>query len=81
MKKQEIIDEIEKHVKDYEVWTIGITDDPDRRKGEHDNPTVWYHWKADTEKIARDVEKHFLDLGMKGATGGGENPNYVYIFI
>jgi len=81
MDKQKIIDEIEKTVSIYSVWTIGITDDPKRRKEEHDNPSVWYHWKADTEKIARDVEKHFIDKDMKGATGGGENPNYVYIFI
>ena len=64
----------------YSYWTIGITDDPERRKGEHDNPRFWQHWKADGESIARNVEKYFLDGGMKGGTGGGENPTYVYVF-
>jgi len=81
MKKQEIIEAIEGIVASYSAWTIGVTDDPERRKTEHDSPKQWYHWRADTETIARDVEKHFLDKGMKGGTGGGENLNYVYIFL
>ncbi len=85
MKKSEIIQAIDKTVmrykpKKYSVWTIGITDDPKRRKGEHNNPKDWHQWKADTEAAAQAVEKHFLDRGMKGAPGGGESPNYVYIF-
>ena len=85
MKESEIVNAIEKRVKSaktkkYSIWTIGITDDPKRRKKEHDNPEYWMEWKADSEAIARKVEAHFLDKGMKGATGGGEHPNYVYIF-
>lgn len=85
MKESEIKSAIEQRVKStkskkYSIWTIGITDDPKRRKTEHDNPKYWMQWKADTEAIARKVEKHFLDKGMKGATGGGEHPNWVYIF-
>lgn len=85
MKEDEIKQEIVKKVNavrkgDYSIWTIGITDDPDRRKQEHGNPGAWRHWRADTETIARNVEKYFLEKGMKGAPGGGENPNYVYIF-
>ena len=64
----------------YSSWTIGITDDPARRRREHNNPKDWHDWGADTEAIARKVEKHFLDKGMKGDTGGGEHPNHVYIF-
>lgn len=64
----------------YSVWTIGITNDPDRRKTEHDNPKYWTQWTADNETIARNVEEHFLHKGMKGGSGGGENPTYVYIF-
>lgn len=85
MREDEIKRAIEKRVmsattKDYSIWTIGITDDPERRKKEHDNPKHWMQWKADTETIARNVEKYFLDKGMKGSTGGGEHPNHVYIF-
>ncbi len=84
MKKSEIIAAIEAKIGrlelNYVAWTIGITDDPQRRKGEHNNPALWDDWEADTETIARDVERHFLEKGMKGAPGGGENPNYVYVF-
>ena len=85
MKEDEIKQEIEgrvNHAKkvDYKIWTIGITDDPERRREEHNDPKYWKHWKADTETIARNVEKYFLDKGMKGDTGGGNTPNYVYIF-
>jgi len=81
MNESEIKKAIEGHVSTYSVWTIGITDDPERRKGEHGNPAVWYEWKADSEDIARNVEKYFIDKGMQGGGGGGDHPNYVYIFL
>jgi hypothetical protein len=37
-------------------------------------------WQADTEAIVRNVEKYFLDKGMKGDTGGGEHSTYIYSF-
>ena len=85
MRELEIKRAIERRVmstesKKYSIWTIGITDDPDRRKTEHGNPEYWMQWRTDTETITRHVEKYFLDKGMKGAPGGGEHPNYVYIF-
>lgn len=80
MNEAEIKAEIEKVVSTYNIWTIGITDDPERRRGEQGNPKYWHYWKADTEGIARSVEKYFLDKGMKGDVGGGKSPNYVYIF-
>ena len=80
MNKESIIRAIENKVQKYLDWTVGITDNPERRKDEHNNPKDWIHWWADSESIARDVEKHFLDKGMKGSSGGGNNPNYVYIF-
>jgi hypothetical protein len=71
---------IEKHVTLYSAWTIGVTDDPDRRKTEHGDPAAWMQWKADSEVAARNVEKYFLDKGMKGGGGGGGKADYVYIF-
>lgn len=64
----------------YSIWTIGVTDDPARRKTEHGNPQHWHQWNADTEIAARNVEKYFLDKGMKGAPGGAGRADYVYIF-
>ena len=97
MNAQYIADEINKKVKHigikdkpnlqlsekYGYWTIGITNDLDRRKGEHANTKNvehWRGWPADTENIARVVEKYFLDRGMNGGGGGGTSPNSVYIF-
>ena len=80
--ESQIIAEIESMVTYYYVaWTIGITDDLDRRKREHNNPFYWYQSDAITESSARKIEKYFLDKGMKGAPGGGISPSYVYVFM
>ena len=86
MKATEIIQEIDRKVgsTEYKIWTIGITEDPTQRKSQHDNEgkdiKYWQDWKADNETIARSVEEYFLKKGMKGGTGGGEHPTYVYVF-
>ena len=81
MSEQEIKNEIEGCIKgNYSAWTIGVTDDLERRKGEHNNPQYWHQWDAATESIARRIETYFLDKGCKGAGGGRGNANYVYIF-
>ncbi len=72
---------IESRVTHYSVWTIGVTDDPNRRKTEHGNLGTWFQWDADTQDAARNVEAYFLAEGMKGGTGGGGGADYVYIFI
>lgn len=64
----------------YSIWTVGVTDDPKRRKTEHGDPVYWKQWNADSETAARNVETHFLDKGMKGSGGGGGKADYVYIF-
>lgn len=64
----------------YSTWTMGVTDQPTTRKSQHGDPISWHQWNADTEKTARDVESHFIDLGMKGGEGGRGNADYVYIF-
>ena len=80
MNKSEIIEAIENFVSNYLACTIGITDDPERRRSKHGNPMYWHEWKTDTETIARNVEKHFLYKGMKGGGGGGDHPTFVYMF-
>jgi len=82
MTERELIQAIEaaRHAYSYGLWTIGITDNAERRRAEHSNPGLWKHWRADSETIARSVERYFLAKGMKGDTGGGLSPNYVYIF-
>ena len=71
---------IEKIVRNYSAWTIGVTDNPEWRRIQHGNPSIWHQWDADTETIARNIETYFIAKGMKGGTGGGGRADYVYIF-
>lgn len=79
-KAQEIADAIYEHLdgdKNYSNYYIGITNDIKRRLfGEHKVSDVkgshwWIHQQALNEEHARSVEKHFLEKGMQGGTGGG----------
>ena len=67
-------------VNHYPTWTIGVTDDPDRRRVEHGSPPTWRQWDANTEQEARSVEAHFIARGMKGGAGGPGRAAYVYVF-
>lgn len=78
--ESEIISEIEMIVGTYSSWTIGITDDPKRKKQELGNPILWHDWDADSESSAKNIEEHFIEKGMKGSTGDGTSPHYVYVF-
>lgn len=81
MTEQEIKAKIEGHINgNYPSWTIGVTDNPDRRKQQHNNPPDWHYWNASTEDEARRIEKYFVDKGCKGSGGGGGTADYVYIF-
>jgi hypothetical protein len=86
MNKTEIITAIENRrgSTSYTSWTIGVTDDPSTRKAQHEsegsNVSCWTQWITGSEKEGREVEKYFLDKGMKGGTGGGGYAGYVYIF-
>ena len=82
MNAQSIISEIEGWVagSSYEQWTVGVTDEPGRRREDHGGPTKtpqWREWDAYTENDARYVERHFLRLGMRGGPGRAD---YVYVF-
>ena len=80
MTKDAIINAIDEHLKKsnkqyYNQFYVGVTSDVQNRLfGAHKVPREnhwWIYRYADTEQIARDVEKHYLDLGMQGDTGGG----------
>jgi len=88
MNKPTIISAIEEIIKgSYSSWTIGITNDPDRRKQEHESDgndvRYWRQLLADSLQDAQDTEKYFLDKDCKGGTGGNLSPyknTYVYIY-
>ena len=79
---KDLISIIEKKVSKYHLWTIGITTRPNSRKKEHDNPKHWHVWEANSLTAAQNTESHFIDLGMKGGTGGDVDDKYtMYVYI
>lgn len=65
---------------DYSNWYVGVTADPDKRYAAHGSPSLWRDWQTNHPDHARDLEKLFLDLGMKGACGGGTRTKYIYVY-
>ena len=85
--KEKIIADIKSHLQttNYSGFYIGITNDVERRLfGEHNvskQKDCWIYRKADSKPIAQDVEEYFLDKGMQGDTGGGnDDSTYVYCY-
>lgn len=70
----------------YSEFYIGISNDAAKRLFEQhhvdkDN-SWWIYTTAESSQVARNVEKHYLDLGMRGGTGGGdENSDMVYCYV
>lgn len=69
----------------YSRWYVGIASDPKERLfGDHnvsESGGAWIYRDAESESIARDVEKYFLNLGANGGGGGGDGSSrYVYAY-
>ena len=88
--KKEIIEEIESHITDcgggIRGWYVGIAAKPKERLfDDHsvdEEKDAWIHCPASSDSVARDIEKHFLDKGAKGGTGGGdEDSKSVYAYL
>ena len=85
--KQEIINDISKHFNNiaYNNSYIGITSDVESRLfGDHNVSRENGHWiyrTALSSNVAREIEQYFLDKGMGGGFGGGdENSKIVYAY-
>ena len=53
------------------AWYVGLTDDPDRRKVEHGNPSDWQQTKFTSETAARAWEQSYVTKpGYQGGPGG-----------
>ncbi len=93
MTVQEIIKAIDDYIGKcgchyYKDLYIGITNEPERRlfeehrvDKEHD---FWLYAQCDSEDVSREVEAHYLDLGMRGGKGGGAgdgSSQYVYCYV
>lgn len=83
MSELDIISDFLSTIKRYDKrphkWTIGITNDVQRRAKEHDIEWTFYN-RASSVSVARRVEWVFLQYGCKGGTGGGhDGSRYVYL--
>ena len=53
------------------TWYVGLTDDPERRRGEHGNPPDWKQTTFNSEVEARTSERGYTSKpGYQGAAGG-----------
>ncbi len=87
--KAEIIqsfkDYMAKNGEEYSDWYVGIASDPKKRLfNDHnvrENPGIWIYDDAETQKIAREIEEYFINLGTDGGSGGGDSSTtYVYAY-
>lgn len=88
--KEEIFREIDAHLQKsakeyYSDFYIGITNDIERRLfSEHkvSKTNGWWIWCESLDKsVAQEIEEYYLDKGMKGDTGGGQDDSrYVYCY-
>ena len=87
--KDQIIKEIEKYIREkgaigifwgYGSWYCGITADIKANKTRHKNPEKYKCFRGSTPKIVREIEKHFINLGMDGDVGGGTDVTHLYVF-
>lgn len=87
---QTIVDDIMKRLegsgkKYYSEFYIGITNNIERRLFDEHNVSRenawWIYRTAKDSATAREVERHFLDLGMRGGeSGGNDTSNIVYCY-
>lgn len=81
-----IIAAIEAKVTTYSYYRIGLTHDPIQRKQEWSatqSVSYWTQWPADSLSDAQDIERLYINKGMKGGTGGNltaGRPVWVYVF-
>ena len=87
--KKEIIKDIKGYMAkrggDIDDWYVGIAAKPrERLFDDHsveEDGGAWIHRRASSESVAREIEKHFLDKGAQGGTGGGdEDTTAVYAY-
>ena len=87
--KKKIIKDIERYIAkrggDIGDWYVGIAAKPKKRlfddhSVDKDNGAC-IHRRASNDRVARDIEKYFLNKGAQGGTGGGdEDSTAVYVY-
>ena len=91
MLKGTLTSEIQKYIDDnggvsgHYGWYVGITADPERRLFQdhkvNKQDGSWIYGQASSNSVAREIERHFLDHGCNGGSGGGTpDAQYVYAY-
>lgn len=67
-------------------WYVGIATDPEARLFNDHNVDrekgAWIYERAQSSRIARQVEQAYLKTGHDGGTGGGDDDSvFVYAFV
>ena len=87
--KKEIIEDMQSYITQrgggIGGWYVGIAAKPKERLFDDHSvdkeKDAWIYCTASSDSVARDIEKHFLDKGTKGGTGGGdEDSKSVYAY-
>ncbi len=75
---------VKEHRGNYEDYYIGITNSKDTRLGQHrvdQQNDIWMCEEAQTDQEARNIENFFIEKGMDGGPGGGnEDSVFVYVY-
>lgn len=76
---------LEQYAEDVTEWYVGITENPMQRLYDQHGVSQDYgrkkYLKSYSTDIAREVEQRFLDIGLQGGDGGGDqDAKYVYIY-
>jgi hypothetical protein len=73
---KEIEDYVSKCGRNFSSWYVGIAENPeDRLFNEHnvsEKNGNWIYQPTSSSATARNIEQHFLGLGMDGGSGGGD---------
>ena len=88
---KEIVNKIDEHLRKsgkryYSEFYIGVSQNAVKRLFEEHHVdkenSWWIYTTAISSEVARQVEKHYLDLGMRGGTGGGDDKSkMVYCYV
>ena len=83
--KQEIIAFINSRGRNFRLWYIGITDNPEEQLEKHNSHefnNISIVRKLDTQQQAREVEEYFIEeMEMKWGFNGGKDRVYIYAYI
>lgn len=86
----EIVNKIDEHLRKsgkryYSEFYIGVSQNAVKRLFEEHHVdkenSWWIYTTAISSEVAIQVKKHFLDLGMRGDTGGDYKSKMVYCYV